>query len=155
MKTGDTDQGIARLENLEKADPNLAMVPVALGDAFASQKQYPKAEVQLRTALHINPADKNAQFDLALTLIALGKKDEAQSLLKELADQPETNDPKIFYQLGKLQLDTGDTNAAITNLEAAAKLAPDDDAIRLELTKARDLKGETAKTKTAKAQNEQ
>jgi tetratricopeptide (TPR) repeat protein len=155
VKTGDADQGIARLERLEKADPNLALVPVALGDAFISEKQYEKAEAQLRTALHINPADKNAQFDLALTLIALGEKGEAQSLLKKLADQPETNDPKIFYQLGKLQLDQGDTDAAVTSLEAAARLAPDDDAIRLELTKARDLKGETAKAKTAKAQNEQ
>jgi tetratricopeptide (TPR) repeat protein len=147
VKTGQTDQGIARLESLEKADPNLVLVPVALGDAFASQKQYQKAEVQLRMALHINPADKNAEFDLALTLIALDQKDEARSLLNGLADLPGANDPKIFYQLGKLELDVGDTDAAITSLEAAAKLAPDDDAIRLELTKAHDLKGETAKAK--------
>jgi tetratricopeptide (TPR) repeat protein len=147
VKTGDTDQGIARLESLEKADPNLAMVPVALGDALASKQQYPKAEAQLRIALRINPADKTAQFDLALTLIALGQKDEAQSLLKELANQPETNDPKIYYQLGKLQLDLGDIDAAITNLEAAARLAPDDDAIRLELTGASHGKDETAKVK--------
>ncbi len=132
---------------MEKADPNLALVPVALGDAFASQKQYQKAEVQLRTALHINPADKNAQFDLALTLIALGQKSEAQSLLKDLADQPETNDPKIFYQLGKLQLDLGNTDAGITSLEAAARLAPDNDAIRLELTEANRRKGEVVQVK--------
>jgi tetratricopeptide (TPR) repeat protein len=147
VKTGETDQGIARLENLEKADPNLAVVPVALGGAFASEKQYQNAEAQFRTALHINPADKNAQFGLALTLLALGQKDEALSLLKELANQPETNDPKIFYQLGRLQLDLGETDAAIANLEAAARLAPDDDAIRLELKKARDLKDEAAKAK--------
>jgi len=147
VKTGDMDHGIARLEILEKADPNLAMVPVALGDAFASQKQYQKAEAQLRTALRINPTDKNAKFDLAITLIALGENDEAQSLLKELADQPGTNDPKIFYQLGKLQLDLGDTNAAITNLEAAAKLAPDDDSIRLELLEANRRKGEVVQVK--------
>ena len=147
VKTGEADQGISRLESLEKAYPNLAMVPVALGDAFASQKQYQKAEVQLRTALRINPTDKNAKFDLALTLIALGQNDEAQSLLKELANQPETNNPKIFYQLGKLQLDLGDTNAAITNLEAAARLAPDDDAIRFELSEANRRKGEVVQVK--------
>ncbi|MEI9969488.1 MAG: tetratricopeptide repeat protein [Terracidiphilus sp.] len=101
----------------------------------------------MRTALHINPADKNAQFDLALTLIALGQKSEAQSLLKDLADQPETNDPKIFYQLGKLQLDLGNTDAGITSLEAAARLAPDNDAIRLELTEANRRKGEVVQVK--------
>ncbi len=98
-------------------------------------------------ALHLNPADMTAIYDLAVTLIALGQKDGALSLLNELAQEPEMNDPKIFCQLGKLQLDLGDTDAAITNLEVAARLAPDDDAIRLELQKARDLKSETAKVK--------
>jgi tetratricopeptide (TPR) repeat protein len=147
VKTGDMDQGISRLESLEKADPNLAVVHVALGDAFASQKQYPKAEVQLRTALHINPADKTAKYDLAVTLIALNQKDEAQLLLKELAQQPGTNDPKIYYQLGELQLDLGDTDAAIASLEVAARWAPDDDAIRLELTEADRRKGEVVQVK--------
>jgi tetratricopeptide (TPR) repeat protein len=135
VKTGDVERGIYRLEHLEEAVPNLAIVPVALGEAFASQKQYRKAEVQLRMALRINSADKNAKYDLALTLIALGQKDEGQSLLKELAQQSETNDPAIYYQLGKLQLDRGDIDAAIASLETAAKLAPEDDAIRLELNR--------------------
>jgi tetratricopeptide (TPR) repeat protein len=145
VKTGDVERGVYRLEHLEKADPNLAIVPVALGEAFASQKQYQKAEVQLRTALRINPADKNAKYDLALTVIALGQKDEGQSLLKELAQQSETTSPAIYYQLGKLQLDRGDTDAAIISLEAAARLAPEDDATRLELMEAYRRKGETGK----------
>lgn len=147
VKTGDVDQGIVRLENLETADPNLAVVPLALGQAFAAQKDFQKAEVQLRMALHLNPADKNAKYDLALTLIALDQKDEAQSLLKELAQQPGTNDPRIYYQLGKLQLDLGETNIAIANLEAAARLAPDDETVRLELAEANRQKDETAKVK--------
>jgi tetratricopeptide (TPR) repeat protein len=147
VKSGDFDQGISRLESLEKAESNLALVPVALGDAFTSQKQYQKAEVQFRTALQINPADKTAKLDLALALIALDQKDEAQSLLKELAQQPGTSNPKVYFQLGKLQLDLGDINAAITNLEAAARLAPGDDTIRLELAEANRRKDETAKVK--------
>ena len=147
VKTGDVDRGIARLENLETGNPNLAVVPVALGEAFATQKDYPKAEVQLRLALHLNPADKNAEFDLALTLIALGQKNEAESLLKELTQQPGTNDPKVYFQLGKLQLDLGDTNAAIASLGAAAGLAPDDDAIRLELADANRRKSEVVQVK--------
>jgi tetratricopeptide (TPR) repeat protein len=145
VKTGDVERGIYRLEHLEQAAPNLAVVPVALGEAFASQKQYQKAELQLRTAVRINPADKNAKYDLALTLIALDQTDEGQSLLKELAQQPGMNNPAIYYQLGKLQLDRGDTDAAISDLETAAKLAPEDNAIRLELTAAYNRKGKTEK----------
>ncbi len=147
VKTGDVDHGIVRLESLETANPNLAVVPVALGQAFATQKDYQKAEVQLRMALRLNPADKNAKYDLALALIALDQKDEAQSLLKELTQQPGTNDPRIYYQMGKLELDLGETNAAIANLEAAAGLAPNDDAIRLELTEANRKKGEVIQVK--------
>jgi tetratricopeptide (TPR) repeat protein len=147
VKTGDVERGIYRLELLEAADPDLAIVPVALGEAFASQKLYQKAEAQFRAALRINQTDNNSKYDLALTLIALGQKDEAQLLLKELAQQSETNDPAIYYQLGKLQLDRGDNiDAAISNLEAAAKLAPEDDATRLELAEAYSRKGEAGKT---------
>jgi tetratricopeptide (TPR) repeat protein len=88
VKIGDVDGGIHRLENLEQADPHLAVVPLALGEALAGQKHYLEAEMQLRTALRLNPAAKNAKYDLALTLVALDKKDEGQSLLKELAEQP-------------------------------------------------------------------
>ncbi|MDW5266143.1 MULTISPECIES: tetratricopeptide repeat protein [Acidobacteriaceae] len=150
VKTGDVGLGVDRLEHLEEVDPSLAIVPVALGEAYAGQKQYQKAEVQLRMALRMNPADKNAKYNLALTLIALDQKDEAQSLLKELAQQPETNNPAIYYQLGKLQLDQGDTNAAITNLEAATKLAPEDNATRIELMEAYLRKGEAGKPQNKK-----
>jgi tetratricopeptide (TPR) repeat protein len=150
VKTGEVDRGIYRLEHLEKADPNFAVVPVALGEAFASQKQYQKAEVQLRTALRISPSDKNAKYDLALTLIALGQNDEGESLLKELAHQSEMNNPAIYHQLGKLQLDRGDIDAAITSLEAAAKMAPGDDATRLELTEAYRRKDKGARPQSEK-----
>ncbi len=142
VQTGEMDEGISRLENLEKANPGMVMVPVALGQAFATEKQYRKSEAQLRTALQIDPANKNAKFDLAITLIALDQKDEAQSLLKELVQEPGTSDPKVYFQLGQLQLDLGDINAAINNLEAAAKLASSDTAIRLELSEAYRRKGE-------------
>jgi tetratricopeptide (TPR) repeat protein len=139
VKTGEIDRGIDRLQRLEALAPGLAVVPVALGEAFASQRQYQKAESQLRIALHIDPSNKNAKYDLALTLISLGQKEEPQSLLNELAHS-EANEPAIYYQLGKLQLDRGDIDDAITNLEVAAKLSPVDNAIRLALTEAHQRK---------------
>jgi tetratricopeptide (TPR) repeat protein len=145
VKTGDIDRGVYRLERLEEADPNLAVVPVALGEAFASQKQHQKAEAQFRTAIRIDPANKNAKYDLALTLIALSRQSEAEALLTELA-QSNGKDPAIYYRLGKLQFDRGDIDAAIANLEIAARLAPDDGTIRLELTEAYHRKGEASKS---------
>jgi len=135
VRTGDVDDGIERLQRLEAVNPNLAVVPIALGEAFASEKQYQKAEAQFQMALRIDPTNTNARYNLALTLIALGQKDEPLLLLKELA-KSETRKPAVFYQLGKLELDLGNVSAAITSLEAAAGLAPDDEAIRVELIEA-------------------
>jgi Flp pilus assembly protein TadD len=132
VKTGETDRGISRLEQLEAAHPDFEPVPVALGAALVHEKQYAKAEAELRRALQLQPGDSAAKSDLAVTLLALGQKDEAESSLKELAAS-EPNNPTILYQLGKLELDRGDTKDAVTNLEAAEKLAPQDKAIHEEL----------------------
>lgn len=135
IKTGDVDRGIDLLERLQASSPGLAVIPAALGAALASQKEYRKAEAELRQGLRLDPANKNAKYDLALTLISLDQKDEAQLLLKELI-QSKTRKPEIYYQLGRLQLDRGDVDEAITSLEVASKLSPGDDAIRLALMKA-------------------
>lgn len=133
VKTGDTDHGILRLEQLEAAHPDFEPVPVALGAALAYEKQYAKAERELRRALQLRPGDLAAKSDLAATLLATGGKDEAESLLRELTVS-EPNNPAVLYQLGKLQIDRGNAKEAITNLQAAEKLAPHDNAIREELT---------------------
>src|SRR6202789_711562 len=145
VKTGDIDRGVYRLERLEEADPNLAAFPVALGEAYPSKNKNQRAEAQFRMAVRTDPADKNAKYDLALTLIDLSRQSEAEALLNELA-QSNRKDPAIYYRLGKLQFDRGDTDAAIANLEIAAKLAPDDGTIRLELTEAYHRKGEADKS---------
>lgn len=132
VKTGDTDHGIPRLEQLEAAHPDFEPVHVALGATLIHEKQYAKAETELRRALELKPADSAAKSDLAATLLALERKDEAESLLKDLTAS-EPNNPAILYQLGKLELDRGDRKEAIANLETAVKLAPQDDTIRQEL----------------------
>ena len=103
VKTGDIDRGVDRLERLEAADPNLAAVPVALGEAYASQKQYQKAEAQFCMAIRTDPADKNAKYGLVLTLIDLSRQSEAEALLTELV-QSNRKDPAIYYRLGKLSV---------------------------------------------------
>ncbi len=135
IKTGDTAEGIDRLLHLESTHPDFALAPAALGYAFAGEHEYSKAELQLRSALHLNPANTEAKYNLALVLIALDKRTEAEALLTEL-EQSDGKNPAVYYQLGKLQLDSGNANAAITSLEAAVRLAPNDDVIRLVLTDA-------------------
>jgi tetratricopeptide (TPR) repeat protein len=136
VETGDVVDGIARLQRLEQAQPGMAIVPLALGKAYAGQGQYEKAEPELRAAVRLRPADDSAKYQLALTLIALKQQDEARTLLEGMA-RSGANDPAVYYQLGKLQMEEGDAKAAVVNLEMAAKLLPGDGAIEKELVAAR------------------
>jgi Flp pilus assembly protein TadD len=140
VKTGEVDRGISRLEQLEQAHPDFEIVPAALGAAFADEREYSKSEVHLRRALQLKPSDLQVKRDLASTLLALGRQSEAEPLLVELT-KSESSDPAVFYQLGKLELDRGDQQDAITNLKIAAKLAPQDQLIQQELAQANQLQG--------------
>ncbi|MGH9615181.1 MAG: tetratricopeptide repeat protein, partial [Acidobacteriaceae bacterium] len=135
VKAGNPDEGIDRLQRLEAAHPDFEMAPAALGEAFLDRKQYQKAESQLREVLRIHPANRNARFDLALTLLALDRRDEAQKLLMQLAQSGEKS-PDVYYQLGRIQMDRGDIDDAIVNFAAAANLAPKDESVRVALASA-------------------
>jgi tetratricopeptide (TPR) repeat protein len=135
VMTGDSSRGISRLRVIGQEHPDLAIVHRAIGEAFARQGKYQEAQEELRTATGLEPANAEAKYNLALTLIALGQKDEALTLLTGIAG-PDVKNPDIYYQLGKLQLEHGDAKAAIVNLEAAAKINPGNDAVRRDLAEA-------------------
>ena len=99
----------------------------------------------MRAALQLDPSNVSSKYHLAFALIQIEKNDEALSLLREVLQQ----DPKhadAYYQLGKLQLEQGDTKAAISNLEAGTKFNPDGDYIHYQLALAyrRDSRAEDA-----------
>ncbi|MGH9511279.1 MAG: tetratricopeptide repeat protein [Terriglobales bacterium] len=107
---------------------------------------HPKDAVdELRTALKLNPSDVSAKYHLAFSLIQIQQKEEAKSLLRQVIQQ----DPKrgdAYYELGKLQLQQGDTKAAVLSLETGAKVSPDADYIHYQLAMAyrRDSRAEDA-----------
>jgi tetratricopeptide (TPR) repeat protein len=65
VETGDTRNGVARLLALEKADPKVAEVHRALGEAYAAERS-PAAASELEAALRLDPSDAEA-------LAALGR----------------------------------------------------------------------------------
>ena len=145
VMTGDSSRGISGLRVIGQEHPDLAVVHRAIGEAFASQGKYQEAQEELRTAIRLDPANTEAKYHLALTLILLGQNDEALTLLTRIAG-PDLKDPDVYYQLGKLQLEHGDAKAAIVNLEAAAKMNPVNDAVHRDLAEAytRDARPEDA-----------
>jgi Flp pilus assembly protein TadD len=135
VKTGDFQNGFEWLRALVQADPGNAIFHRALGEGYASSGNYPKAEAELRTAITLNPTDAETKYALAVSLIALGQKVEAESLLAGLAASG-SQDAEIYFRLGHLQLERGAAKAAVDNLQTAAKLSPENKEIQKTLVEA-------------------
>lgn len=116
-------------------DPARPRAHFLLGLAQIYQGSPAEAVTQLRIALKLTPKDIPTKYHLAFALLQVQQKEEGQKLLHEVIQQ----DPKYtdaYYQLGKLQLEEGDTKSAIANLEAGVKLSPDSDYIHYQLAMA-------------------
>ena len=118
---GDYQKGMAQLQLLEAAHPEAEEIHQALGEAYASRKLYGQAAEQLRIALRLHPTSSAAKYALALSDLELGEKANAQELLVELAKSG-SKDDAVYFLLGRLQLESGLTKAAVGNLETAVKM---------------------------------
>lgn len=126
-------------------DPTQARTHFLLGLALMHQETHADAAAEFREALKLDPSNAEAKYHLAYSLIQMQQKDEGEALLREVVQQ----DPKYadaFYQLGKLQLEKGDTKAAIENLETGIRLSPNSEYIHYQLSMAyrRDLRNDDA-----------
>lgn len=145
------DQGIyaTAIEEYKKSlalDPTQTRTHFLLGAALLRDGKPADAVPEFRAALSGNAKDNLTKYDLALALLQTQQKDDALPLFQQVVQQ----DPKYadaYYQLGKLELESGDTKQSISNLETAANLSPSSDYIHYQLSLAygRDSRSEDAK----------
>jgi tetratricopeptide (TPR) repeat protein len=131
------DQGEwgSALEEYRKAlalEPQQVRAHFLAGLALIHEGQPSEAAAEMRAVLQVDPSNLSAKYQLAFALIQMEQKQEALVLLREvlLAD-PKFSD--AYYQLGKLQLEQGETKAAISNFEAGTKFSPDSDYLHYQL----------------------
>lgn len=127
--------GMAGLKELEKTHPESADIRRLMGEAYAAQKQYPQSARELRAALKLDPASKDAKHALALTDLALGDKQNARKLLLDLAAGG-SNDADVLYRLGRLQIESGAVKAGVESLKNAVRMNPVNAAYHRELADA-------------------
>ncbi len=135
VKAGDFQNGLEWLRMLVQTYPGNVIFHRALGEGYASSGNYPEAEEELRTAITLNPTDAETEYALALCLIVLGQRVEAESLLAGLAAAGSQN-AEIYFRLGRLQLERGDAKAAVGNLKTAANMTPENKEIHQTLVEA-------------------
>jgi tetratricopeptide (TPR) repeat protein len=87
--THDFEQALQTFQPMQAQAEKIPMLASVLhgarGEKYASSGNHQQAVEELRAALQLNPADTGAKHALALSLMALGQKAEADTLLAELA----------------------------------------------------------------------
>jgi Tfp pilus assembly protein PilF len=63
-RAGDYSDGVQRLKSMETANPGVADIHKALGEAYAAHRDCGQAMAELRTAIQLNPGDKDAEREL-------------------------------------------------------------------------------------------
>ena len=72
MKMNQTDEARSLLEEIGKADPNIAMQHLDLGIVFADEDRKPEARIELEMAVKLAPKNVNAHYQLARLYRSMG-----------------------------------------------------------------------------------
>ena len=139
---GDFDAAVEALQHALRLKPDVPEANGTLGVIYLRQGKLAEAEMALRAELAVRPADVVTQQHLAIVLESLQRPQDAIAILRAVlgtkADLPDSQ-----YLLGKLLLAQGDATEAVSHLETAVKLAPEDASIRYQLGRAYQKLGRT------------
>jgi predicted Zn-dependent protease len=89
------------LREILDTDPTNEMALFNLGVLSMRSNQYSKAADRFRQILTNNPANTKAKFYLGLSLVELGKNDDAKKILSEV--KKEEKDPVIQQAIAELE----------------------------------------------------
>lgn len=127
--------------------PRVAAYRVLLGRAYIAAGRFVSAEAVLADALTLNPGDGQTELSLALTRIALGKWDDARTLLASAKGKVGESDRGLALALA------GDKPGGIEALEAAARAEGADAKARQNLALGYALSGRWAESASIAAQD--
>jgi TolB-like protein/DNA-binding winged helix-turn-helix (wHTH) protein/tetratricopeptide (TPR) repeat protein len=134
LSRGDHDEALAHAEAMVELDPNGAESHYALGRMFFFTGQYDRAIDSLSTAMRINPHSSAAYAGhLAFSHLALGRTDQAVSILETVTERFPNYSPGHAYLAIAYQLAGRDAEAR-RQAAALPGIAPD---IKLEAIKLR------------------
>lgn len=102
VNTENPMQGIMMLRDVLETDPTNELALFNMGILSMRSNQYSKAADRFKQILTNNPANTKAKFYLGLTLVELGKNDEARKVLAEV--KKEEKDPVIQQAIGELEV---------------------------------------------------
>ncbi len=133
---GQLDDGIAKVQEVLAADPEVIEAHTMLGNMDVKAHRLSQAIAAYRKALAIDPEHEGAAWSLALAYQDDGKLDEARAGFERVR-QLNPRDARPLYQLAGLAVRRSDFAGAAATLEEGLKLEGDRSAFLVKLGEAR------------------
>jgi tetratricopeptide (TPR) repeat protein len=105
----------------------IATAHIGKGYELVQNDQFAEAAQEFRAALAIDPSARNARYQFAICLFALGERDASRNEFERLRAETK-DDPNVAYYLARIDLLAGDAAGAIRRLTPLMSHPPFDDA---------------------------
>ena len=124
LRNGDYPHAVDLAQRAVQAAPNDPQMWFLLGYAARLSKKYPESVDAYSNGLRLSPSSADGLSGMAQTYHAMGRNQEAESLLKQVlsADPKQVNDALL---LGDLYIRSANYSAAIEALTRAERVRPD------------------------------
>ncbi|MCD6518946.1 MAG: tetratricopeptide repeat protein [Anaerolineae bacterium] len=119
----DWETAISKLEEVLRSTPNSAKAHFLLGNVYAQQDQFTKAEEHFNKALELDPKYVDARSNLGVVYYRQGKLQEAEKAFRTALTQS-PNDAEIHYNLGGVLVALNKLDEAISEFRRAQEINP-------------------------------
>ncbi len=134
MMLGDYERAVLEFLQVLSLAPETPKANYFIGQSLLRLNRLADAEKSFSRELEISPADPISRYHLALTLIERKIETERAEKLLEEALSLRFGYADALYQLGKINLEKGETKKAIERLEEAVSADADKDYIHYQLS---------------------
>lgn len=131
-------EALAPLESEIKANPANTQARWLLGLSYFNTREYSRAAELLHDVLSAGSTNVELCYALASSLIKVGKIDDGEHAIEQMTVLTGTTPrlSQVRYELGKALLQQGNFAGAVSNLEIAVKLEPENALFHYELGRA-------------------
>ncbi len=118
------DDGIAKLRELLKAEPDMPAIYMELGRALVQERRYDEAVLAFHSAVEKAPDSATAHYELGMALVK-NKQWEAALPEAQAAVRYTPSSAQLHFFLGMVELHLKHLSEATTELESSLKIDPD------------------------------
>ena len=131
---GQFDQAITAYQGIKAKNPSLTMVNMVIAGAYrqkaaketdktARQAAFDQAIASYQEVIKLDSTNERAKIEIGMTHMQAGNLDAAEQALAPVAESPSAS-REVFYNLGEIKFNKGDTAGAETLYKRAADMDP-------------------------------